>query len=484
MQVVRMSRLGALVLGALVLGALLVFAGGAAAQQVTRPASFAPLAKELTPAVVNISTTKEVEGRESPFSQLPEGHPLRRFFDEFMGPQQRQRRKMNSLGSGFIIDESGYVVTNHHVVKQATDVTVILHNDARLDARIVGSDPKTDLAVLKVDAERDLTAVSWGDSEAAQVGDWTLAIGNPFGLGGSVTAGIVSARGRDINAGPYSRFIQTDTAINRGNSGGPLFNMDGEVIGVNTAILSPSGGSVGVGFALPSQVAQPIVAELRRTGDVVRGWLGVTVQPVTRQLAKGLDLPQDEGAIIGSVADGGPADSAGLKSGDVVVAMDGEAVRDSRALAWRVSQTDPGTDVTFTIYRDGAKRNVSVELGRLDDGGGTARAAAAAEQTAQALGVKLAAPEPQVIEEFGLPRNVEGAVVVGVMRGGPAASRGIRPGDVIARVGQTRVSGPQDVHGYVVKALEQGADGIVALVRRDGQAQFVSLPLAEPGGGR
>ncbi len=475
MQILRTSRLAGLALGV-----LLVLAGTAAAQQATRPASFAPLAKDLTPAVVNISTTKEVEGPESPFSQLPEGHPLRRFFDEFMGPQQRRSRKMSSLGSGFIIDDSGYIVTNHHVVKQATDVTVILHDDRRLDARIVGTDPKTDLAVLKVDTDRDLTAVSWGDSDAAQVGDWTLAIGNPFGLGGSVTAGIISARGRDINAGPYSRFIQTDTAINRGNSGGPLFNMDGEVIGVNTAILSPSGGSVGVGFALPSQVAQPIVAELRRSGDVVRGWLGVTVQPVTRKLAEGLDLPQDEGAIIGSVAEGGPAARAGLQSGDVIVAMNGEPVRDSSQLAWRVSQTDPGTEVAFTLYRNGERRSVTVALGRLDEGGAEVSAEAAAAEAERALGAKLAAPEPQVLEEFDLPRDVRGAVVVSVMRGGPAASRGIRPGDVIARVGRQEVSGPEDVYGYVAKALKQGADGIVALVRRDGRAQFVSLPLANP----
>ena len=463
--------------------ALLLAAGGAAAQDQGRPGSFAPLAKTLLPSVVNISTTREVQEQAGPFSELPEGHPLRRFFDEFTGPEQQRSRKMTSLGSGFIIDESGYVVTNHHVVQKAAEVAVILHDDTRLKAEIVGSDPKTDLAVLKVDTERDLNAVAWGESEDAQVGDWTLAIGNPFGLGGSVTAGIVSARGRDINAGPYSRFIQTDTAINRGNSGGPLFNMDGEVIGVNTAILSPSGGSVGVGFALPSKVARPIVAELKEGGGVVRGWLGVTVQPVTPQLAEGLDLPRDDGALIGSVVDDGPAANAGLKSGDVVIAMNGEAITNSRDLAWRVSQTDPGTEVELTVYRDGAKRSVTVELGRLDEGQTRAKGEAAAAQTAKALGVRLAAPEPKVLEEFDLPRPTKGAVVVGVQRGGPAASRGIRPGDVLARLGQTEVQDPSDVHRYVAKALDQGADGIVALVRRDGAAQFVSLPLANPGRG-
>jgi len=477
MQVSGVNRLFAAVVTALVLTA-----GGAAAHEGGRPGSFAPLAKKLLPSVVNISTTREVEERAGPFSELPEEHPLRRFFDEFTGPRQQRSRKMTSLGSGFIIDEDGYVVTNHHVVQQASDVAVILQDDTRLKAEIVGSDPKTDLAVLKVTTDRDLKAVPWGDSEAAQVGDWTLAIGNPFGLGGSVTAGIVSARGRDINAGPYSRFIQTDTAINRGNSGGPLFNTDGEVIGVNTAILSPSGGSVGVGFALPSKVARPIIAELKETGEVVRGWLGVTVQPVTPRLADGLDLPRDDGALIGGVVEDGPAASAGLESGDVIVAMNGETIANSRDLAWRVSQTDPGTTVELTLYRDGRKQTLTVDLGRLDEGRGQTTTEAAAKQTAEALGVRLAEPGPRVVEEFSLPRNTKGAVVVGVQRGGPAASRGIRPGDVIARVGKRDVERPDDVHRYVAEALDQGADGIVALVRRDGAAQFVSLPLARPQG--
>ena len=469
---------------ALAIGAAIVLIGAPGAYARDLPRSFAPLAQELTPAVVNISTTKEVEGREGPFSQLPKGHPLRRFFDEFMGSERQQKRKMSSLGSGFIIDRDGYVVTNHHVIAQATEVTVILNDDTRLDAEIVGSDPKTDLAVLKVEAGRELTAVEWGKSAKAKVGDWTLAIGNPFGLGGTVTAGIVSARGRDINAGPYSRFIQTDTSINRGNSGGPLFNMDGKVIGVNTAILSPSGGSVGVGFALPSRVARPIVAELREDGKVVRGWLGVAVQPLTQELAKGLDLPREEGALIGSVSDGGPAQEAGLKSGDVIVAMNGEPVSDASLLAWRVSQTDPGSDVQLTLYRDGEKMSTTVELGRLsDEEAGGATADAGAKMAAKALGLRLVAPEGQALEEFDLPRGVEGAVVVAVQRGGPAASRGIRPGDVIKRLGQTPIQAPRDVYAYVQEAMDQDVDGVVALVQRGGQSQFVSLPLRRADGG-
>ena len=468
---------------ALVLMAAIPAAGTAPAVARETPESFAPLAKELLPGVVNISTTKEVEGRQSPFEQLPPGHPLRKFFEQFQSQGEQPKRTLRSLGSGFIVDADGYVVTNHHVIAEADAVTVVLNDDTRLDAEIVGSDPETDLALLKVAAKRDLPALSWGESEAAQVGDWSLAIGNPFGLGGTVTAGIVSARGRDINAGPYSRFIQTDTAINRGNSGGPLFDMDGEVIGVNTAILSPNGGSVGVGFALPARVAEPIVAELRADGEVTRGWLGVSVQPVTQELAEGLDLPSREGALVGSVTKDSPAAKAGLQSGDVIVGFDDKPVADSAQLAWRSSQRDPGDEVSLTLFRDGTKREITVTLGELDDGDPSAETAVpeeAAKLTAKALGVKVAPVSAKVREEFGLPDGTEGAAVVQVARGGPAASRGIRPGDVIARVGQKPVKTPADLHETVTAAFDKGAKGLVLLIQRGRQGQFVSVPLARP----
>lgn len=469
---------------ALGLAAAFLTAGGTSLSARPAPESFAPLVKELSPAVVNISTTKEVEGRQSPFSQLPPGHPLRDFFEDFMGKQPESRRKLRSLGSGFLIDPDGYIVTNHHVIAEADKVTVLLDDDTKLDAKVIGSDEKTDLALLKVDADRKLPSVDWGQSRNAEVGDWSLAIGNPFGLGGTVTAGIISARGRDINAGPYSRFIQTDTAINQGNSGGPLFNMDGKVIGVNTAILSPGGGgNVGVGFALPSRVAQPIIEELRENGEVTRGWLGVTVQPVTPELADGLGLPSDEGALVSGVVENSPADKAGLTSGDVVVAFDGETVEDAGELAWRTSQSDPGSTATLGVMRDGSRMEVTVTLGDLDkreQAGVTQKVAA---RTAKALGLKLAAPEPQVLEEFGLPANTQGAVVVRVARGGPAASRGIRPGDVIARVGQQDIDHPKDVHEIVAEALDKDAKGLVMLVQRGNSGQFVSVPLAKPGQG-
>ncbi len=470
----------ALAVAALTLGA---GAGTGAAEAREVPRSFAPVAKDVMPAVVNISTRKTVEGEGgSPLGQLPPGHPLRKFFEGLPGTGDGPERQLRSLGSGFVIDGDGYVVTNHHVIREADEVTVILHDDSRLQAKVVGSDPKTDLALLKVETDRKLPEVDWGDSTKAQIGDWVLAIGNPFGLGGSVTAGIVSARGRDINAGPYSRFIQTDTAINKGNSGGPLFNLDGKVVGVNTAILSPSGGNVGVAFALPSKVARPIIAELRENGEVVRGWLGVSVQPLTSDLAKGLNLPNEKGALIGSVSSGSPAAKAGLKSGDVVLSLNGSPVKDAGQLAWMVSQRDPGESVELKIWRNGETRTVEVELGRMSEGR-MAQADQPSKQVARALGLKVAPAEPQVLEEFGLPSDVNGAVVVAVARGGPAASRGIRPGDVIARVGQTPVGGAGEFRRIVRKAVNQDADGLVLLVRRGNQAQFVAVPLAKSGEG-
>ena len=449
------------------------------------PASFSGVAKDLLPAVVNISTRKSVEGQGgNPMEQLPPNHPLREFFERFGGDGKQAPRQRRSLGSGFIIDSEGFVVSNHHVIRDADQVTVLLQDDTKLPAEVVGTDPKTDLALLKVDADRDLPALDWGNSRAAEVGDWTLAIGNPFGLGGSVTAGIVSARGRDINAGPYSRFIQTDTAINRGNSGGPLFNADGEVIGVNTAILSPSGGNVGVGFALPQRVAEPIIAELRADGAVTRGWLGVQVQPVKPEIAKGLELPGSEGALIANAVDGGPADKAGLKQGDVVIAFGGEAVEDAGQLAWQAASRDPGERVEVVFWRDGEQMTRTVELGELTD---SKRASAGEDEesgttslAARTLGVKLVKVTPRVVEKFGLPETTDGAVVAKVAPNGPAASQGLRPGHVIAQIGRKEVDGPADVNGVLEAAIDSGADGVVLLVRQGNRAQFVPVPLATP----
>ncbi len=452
------------------------------------PPSFSPLVQDLLPSVVNISTRQTVEEDISPFGQLPEDHPFRRFFEGDPGqPQQQRQRERHSLGSGFIVDGEGYVVTNNHVIRQADDISVVLHDDTSLTAEVVGTDEHTDLALLKVEPDEPLTAVRWGQSADAEVGDWVLSIGNPFGLGGTVTAGIVSARGRAIEAGPFGRFIQTDAALNRGNSGGPLFDLDGGVIGVTTAILSPVGADVGIGFALPSDDAQPVIEELREHGTVSRGWLGVAVQPITEDLVEGLDLPGEEGALVGSVAPDSPAEAAGLRPGDVIVRLNGETVSDARDLAWRVANEEPGATVTLDIVRDGSETSLEATLGDQEER--TAEALepepapepdAEPEDLAQrALGLELAEARGEVLERHDLPEDVTGVVVTDVMEGTPAETMGLRPGDVISQVGRQQVTEPEEVYQATAQALERGVEGLVLLVRRDDEARFVAVPFAQ-----
>ncbi|HLY47549.1 MAG TPA: Do family serine endopeptidase, partial [Stellaceae bacterium] len=358
-------------------GALLFAAAALPAAARPGPDGFADLAEKLLPSVVNISTTQTVkpesQSEKSPgHSELPQGSPFEEFFKDFFDhngqpgerPQLRPR-KATSLGSGFIIDASGYIVTNNHVITDADQITVILHDDTNLKAEVVGRDTKTDVAVLKVKTEKPLPVAAWGDSDKSRVGDWVLAIGNPFGLGGSVTAGILSARQRDINSGPYDDFLQTDAAINRGNSGGPMFNMDGQVIGINTAIYSPNGGSVGIGFAVPSNVANKVVAALEEHGKVERGWLGVQIQPVTPAIASSLGLKTDHGALVAVVTAGSPSAAAGLKQGDVILAFNGEDITKLRDLPHDVAGSNPGTNATLTVWRDGKQQQVDVKLGEM-----------------------------------------------------------------------------------------------------------------------
>ena len=485
-----MSRrfVGALV-GATLL-AMPVLTMTAPARADTMPGSFADLAEEVTPAVVNVSSkhTAELAGRqmmpELPFN-VPEGSPFEEFFRQFrdrFGPENGAPNRMPdrvALGSGFIIDPDGYVVTNNHVIADASEIKVTLTSGDEYPAELIGTDPKTDLALLKIEAEEPLPAVQFGDSDAVRVGDWVLAVGNPFGLGGTVTTGIVSAHGRYINAGPYDNFLQIDAAINQGNSGGPTFNTEGEVIGINTAIASPNGGSVGIGFAIPSNLAKPIIAQLREDGSVERGWLGVQIQPVTPEIAAALGLDEPVGALVASVQPDSPAARAELRQGDVILGYDGKEVEEMRQLPLLVASTPAGEEAELTIWRDGEERTVEVEIARLqpEEQVAAAQQAPNAEPTGQSevLGATLATLTPELKRQFRIPSEVEGVVVVGVDADGPAAETGLRPGDVIEKVAQAKVSTPAEVE-EAAKTANRNA--VLLLINRQGNSQFVALDLA------
>ncbi len=472
-----------------------------AAAAVARPApdGFADLAARLLPAVVNISTTQTLKaesgGKAEPrLPQFPPGSPFEQFFHDFFEHGQpnedrpdAQPRKATSLGSGFIIDPAGYVVTNNHVIADADAITVILHDNTNLKATVVGRDTKTDIALLKVATSKPLTAIAWGDSDVSRVGDWVLAIGNPFGLGGSVTAGILSARQRDINSGPYDDFLQTDAPINRGNSGGPMFNMDGQVIGINTAIYSPSGGSIGIGFAIPSALAKAVVAELRGEKDhtVHRGWLGVRIQAVTDEIAESLGLDKARGALVASVTDKGPAQAAGVQAGDVVLTFDGKAVEDMRRLPRLVAETPVGRSVGVTVWRKRQEKTIEVKLGRLDESDQQLASAQPAPKTSdlgrtgtvKTLGLTLSGITPELKDKFSLAEDAKGVVVVEVAKDSSAAAKGVRPGDLIMEAAQQEVKSPGEISGRIDEAKKSGRKSILLLVARQGDLRFVALRL-------
>jgi serine protease Do len=455
------------------------------------PNDFTDLVRGKLPAVVNISTTTAVEDGMVP--GLPPGTPFegtpfedffKRFFDE-QAPQSRRPRPMTALGSGFIIDAEGYVVTNNHVVERADEIKVILHDDTELAAELVGRDPKTDLALLKVDAGgRELPALTWGDSDTLEIGAWVVAIGNPFGLGGSVTAGIVSAHSRDIQAGPYDDFIQTDASINQGNSGGPLFDTDGKVVGVNTAILSPSGGNVGIGFAVPSNMARPIVEQLRQTGSVKRGWLGVSIQPVTEAIAQALGLPGEGGAIVASVEPDSPADKAGIESGDVILSVDDRTVEGPRELARIVAGLNSGKSTEMVVWRQGDKRTLSVEIGELQQPAQAASGGPDKQPGATSAfggGARLGPLTQEVRERYDIADTVKGVIVAGVEPGSLAAERGVRTGDVMTKIGERQIENLDDVQA-ALEALrdERREDGsVLVLIDRGGRPFFTALPVDE-----
>ncbi len=470
-----------------------VFASGAA-QARTMPESFADLAERLTPAVVNISTTQKVRGRsrpggEVPIPQFPPGSPFEEFFKDFFERQrpgrseEAPRRRVTSLGSGFIIDSDGIIVTNNHVIVDADEITVTLSDDTKYEAKIIGRDPKIDLAILKIDADKPLSALKWGDSNKTRVGDWVLAIGNPFGLGGTVTAGIISARQRNINAGPYDDFLQTDASINRGNSGGPLFNMDGEVIGIATAIFSPSGGSIGIGFAVPSSLAKPVVAQLRKYGRTRRGWLGVRIQTVTDEIAESLGIEHAHGALVAEVTEDSPAAAAKVEAGDVIVSFDGRPVKDMRELPRMVAETEIGREVTVEVYRKGQTKRLKVTLGELEEAEQLAALSSEgdeeSDESAEALGMTLARITPKLRKRFDLGGDQSGVVVTEVNEDSAAAEKGIRAGDVIVEVAQEEVATPREVVEKTRAAKDSERKVVLLLVRRSGDLRFVAVRIDE-----
>ena len=409
---------------------------------------------------------------------------FRDFLDRRDGEPEPGPRGGTSLGSGFIIDPAGYIVTNNHVIENADEIMVLTHDNEELKATIVGRDEKTDLALLKVEAGKPLPFVKWGDSDALRVGDWVMAIGNPFGLGGTVTAGILSARQRDINSGPYDDYMQTDASINRGNSGGPMFNMDGEVVGINTAIFSPSGGSVGIGFAIPSNLAKPIFAQLREFGKPKRGWLGVRIQTVSPELAEGLRLKEPKGALVASVTKDGPADKGGIRQGDVVLKFDGKDITQMRGLPRVVAETPTGKQADVVIWRKGEQVTLKVTVGELTEEAEqkTLESALPPPDKATAvnvLGVKLSAITDELRQKFEIPGDATGVVVTEVDAESSGAENDLRVGDVIVEVDQKPVASPDDVAQRVKAAQDNGYRVVTLLVNRGGDFQWIAPKIGK-----
>jgi serine protease Do len=455
-----------------------VFARGA-------PESFADLAEQVSDAVVNITTqTSVAAAADRSLPMVPEGSPFEDFFRDFMdrngpgqGPQQRQRRGA-ALGSGFVISEDGYIVTNNHVIEGADEITIEFFSGRELAAEVIGTDPNTDIALLKVDSDEPLPFVPFGDSNAARVGDWVMAMGNPLGQGFSVSAGIVSARGRALS-GSYDDYIQTDAAINRGNSGGPLFNMDGAVIGVNTAILSPNGGSIGIGFAMSSAVVVPVVEQLQEYGETRRGWLGVRIQNVTDELADALGLDAAEGALVTDVPEG-PAAAAGMRSGDVILSFDGNEVADTRELVRNVGNTSVGKTVPVTVFRDGSIETLDVTLGRRETAEAVPASAPANEPVqSELLGMEVTGLSDELRAQLDLPEAASGLVVTDIDEESAAFDKGLRRGDLITEAGQEKVASAADLSSAVDAAREGGRKSLLLLIERAGEPRFVALPIDE-----
>ncbi|MDR9760570.1 Do family serine endopeptidase [Rhizobium redzepovicii] len=496
------------------------------------PASVADLAEGLLDAVVNISTSQNVKDDEGvgPAPRAPDGSPFQEFFNDFFDKKQGNNgpnHNVSSLGSGFVIDPAGYIVTNNHVIEGADDIEINFANGSKLKAKLIGTDTKTDLSVLKVEPKAPLKSVKFGDSSTMRIGDWVMAIGNPFGFGGSVTVGIISGRGRNINAGPYDNFIQTDAAINKGNSGGPLFNMKGEVIGINTAIISPSGGSIGIGFSVPSELASGVVDQLREYGETRRGWLGVRIQPVTDDIADSLGLDTAKGALVAGVIKGGPVDDGSIKAGDVILKFDGKTVGEMRDLPRVVAESSVGKEVDVVVLRDGKEQTVKVKLGRLEDSDQAAASGDAAPDGSQddgvitpdpgenndmdepdsgdqaqptpgaptpdqhqgqvspdastpknVLGLSLSLLSAETRKAFGIAESVDGVVVTEVTPGSASAEKGLKPGDVIVEVAQEFMKSPDAVAAKVKSLKQEGRrNAQLMIASANGDLRFVAVPM-------
>lgn len=464
----------------LVLGTLFFIAQALVAQAENRPASFAELAEKVSPSVVNITTSTSVAGAVGPAPVVPEGSPFEDFFRDFLerdpNGQPRRPRRSSALGSGFVISEDGFIVTNNHVIEEADEILIEFFSGEELPAEVIGTDPNTDIALLKVESDEPLEYVEFGNSDDARVGDWVMAMGNPLGQGFSVSAGIVSARGRALS-GTYDDYIQTDAAINRGNSGGPLFNLDGEVIGVNTAILSPNGGSIGIGFAMSAAVVTQVVDQLQQFGETRRGWLGVRIQDVTPDVAEALGLESAAGALVTDVPEG-PAMDAGMESGDVILSFDGRNVQDTRGLVRQVGNTAVGKTVDVEVYRNGDRQLLEVTLGRRETAEAVPASAPSAEPIErEVLGITVVQLSDELREQLGLGQSASGLVVTDVNEDAEAFEKGLRAGDIITEAGQQKIASVDDLEDRIEAARDAGRKSLLLLVRRQGEPRFVALSL-------
>jgi len=498
--VASLAIAGAIGAGALATGTAPVLADAVRVEAPQVP-SFADVVERVSPAVVSVKVKAKIEPAaddgsdqsddQDGMNNLPDNPQLRRFFKEFRGfgdqngGQFGMRRfghrdhnngepRPVAQGSGFFISDDGYLVTNNHVVEEGSAFTVVMNDGKELDAKLIGTDPRTDLAVLKVEGDGKFTYVDFADDSKVRVGDWVVAVGNPFGLGGTVTAGIVSARGRDIGAGPYDDFLQIDASVNRGNSGGPTFNLNGQVVGINTAIFSPSGGSVGIAFDIPASTAKEVVQDLMKNGSVQRGWLGVEIQPVTSDIAESLGLKSDKGALVSSAQDDGPGKKAGITAGDVITQVDGKDVASPKELARLIGAYQPGKSVDVTVWRDGKSETIKVDLGKLPS---TDKQASADQQ-------QPAAPaKPDTLADLGLTVTKsdkgKGLVVTDVDPDSDAADRGIQPGDIITSVNSVEVNATDDVAKAMADAVKSGRKAVLMQITRDDSNRFVALPVAK-----